>query len=119
MHRVMRTLARECRCLARLPQSVQRNARLLVHSRRKIDRPLGAQALATRRKDAAQFELPAAVNERFSKLQHTMSAAMRHAAMRMGKPTESVRPWGWLGRADREGATANRCRDVRVDQRIV
>jgi hypothetical protein len=55
----------------------------------KIAWPLDARELAARKKDGALFESLSAINERFAKLQDTMGAAMRHAAMLMSEPSDS------------------------------
>ena len=40
-------------------------------------------------KDIALFELLAAINERFAKLQDTLGAAMRHATVLSGEPSNT------------------------------
>lgn len=44
--------------------------------------------LAARNKDVALFETLAAINERFAKLQDSLAAAMRHAALLMGEESD-------------------------------
>ena len=45
--------------------------------------------LETQKKDVNLFEAMAAINERFAKLQDTLGAAMRHACILAGEPTDS------------------------------
>ena len=58
-------------------------------SDRKHNWPLTAESLSGRRKDIALFESLAAINERFAKLQDTLGAAMRHAAILAGERAET------------------------------
>lgn len=82
-------LEQERRYLAQLLEAVQRCAYFLDHSERKIPWPLTGADLSARRKDTALFETLAATNERFAKLQDTLSAAMRHTALLMGERLDS------------------------------
>ncbi len=75
--------------LANLLEAIQRCVYFLHASDKKIIWPLLADELASRKKDEQLFESLAAINERFAKLQDTMGAAMRHAAMLMSEPTDS------------------------------
>lgn len=79
----------ECSYLANLLEAIQRCVYFLHASDTKIIWPLLSEELASRKKDEQLFESLAAINERFAKLQDTMGAAMRHAAMLMGEPTDS------------------------------
>jgi hypothetical protein len=75
--------------LASLLDAIQRCVYFLHASDRKVAWPLNAAELDQRKKDESLFESLAAINERFAKLQDTMGAAMRHAAMLMSEPTDS------------------------------
>jgi hypothetical protein len=74
--------------LSGLLEAIQRCVYFLHASDSKIHWPLNAEELATRKKDEQLFESLSAINERFAKLQDTMGAAMRHAAMLMSEPTD-------------------------------
>jgi hypothetical protein len=80
-------LAAQREHLANLLEAAQRCAHYMHASATKLTPPLEATRLHARRKDQALFESLAAFNERFAKLQHTLGAAMRHAALLMGEPT--------------------------------
>ena len=71
--------------LAGLLEAIQRCVYFLEASGRKHTWPLTPEYLATHKKDIALFESLAAVNERFAKLQDTLGAAMRHAALLAGE----------------------------------
>lgn len=73
--------------LANLLEAVQRCAHYMHASASRLALPLTAQQLYARRKEEPLFESLAAFNERFAKLQDTLGAAMRHAALLMGEPT--------------------------------
>lgn len=75
--------------LASLLEAIQRCVYFLHASDSKIAWPLGGGELAIRKKDGQLFESLSAINERFAKLQDTMGAAMRHAAMLMGEPADN------------------------------
>lgn len=79
----------ERRYLSGLLEAIQRCVYFLHASDSKITWPLDAGELAIRKKDEQLFESLSATNERFAKLQDTMGAAMRHAAMLMSEPTDS------------------------------
>ena len=51
--------------------------------------PLTKERQETQKKDVVLFEAMAAINERFAKLQDTLGAAMRHACILAGEPTNS------------------------------
>lgn len=76
----------ERRHLADLLEAVHRTAYFLHASARKIAWPLQAEVLKSRQKDVDLFETLAAFNERFAKLQDTLGACMRHAALLMSEP---------------------------------
>ena len=76
-------LEAERQYLSSLLEAIQRCVYFLHASDRKIPWPLDEGALAGRKKDEALFETLSAINERFAKLQDTLGAAMRHAAMLM------------------------------------
>lgn len=73
--------------LARLLEAVQRCAHFLYAGSSSVVWPLDGAGLKLRQKDEALFQALAAVNERFAKLQDTLGAAMRHAALLMSEPT--------------------------------
>lgn len=75
--------------LAELLEAIQRCVYFLDASSRKLTWPLTKEGLETRKKDVALFEAMAAINERFAKLQDTLGAAMRHACILAGEPTDS------------------------------
>ncbi len=79
----------ERKYLSSLLEAIQRCVYFLHASDNKIDWPLNAAELAARKKDEQLFESLSAINERFAKLQDTMGAAMRHAAMLMSEPNDS------------------------------
>lgn len=73
--------------LAQLLEAVQRCGFHMHASARKLPWPLSGTHLHAHRKDTDLFEAMAAFNERFAKLQDTLGAAMRHAALLMGEVT--------------------------------
>jgi len=75
--------------LAELLEAIQRCVYFLDASSNKLTWPLTADRLEKQKKDVSLFEAMAAVNERFAKLQDTMAAAMRHACILAGEPTDS------------------------------
>ncbi len=75
--------------LAGLLEAIQRCVYFLDASSSKQSWPLGRDQLAKRRKDVDLFESLAAMNERFAKLQDTLGAAMRHAGLLAGEPSET------------------------------
>jgi hypothetical protein len=75
--------------LAGMLEAIQRGAHFLHTSDRKIDWPLAGEALARDKKDPERFETLSAINERFAKLQDQLGAAMRHAAMLAGEPSDA------------------------------
>lgn len=75
--------------LANLIEAIQRCVYFLHASDSKVVWPLERAALEIRKKDAALFESLAAINERFAKLQDTLGAAMRHAAILMGETADT------------------------------
>ncbi|MHB9103035.1 MAG: hypothetical protein ACYC2E_16190 [Sulfuricella sp.] len=75
--------------LSRLLEAIQRCVYFLHASDRKIAWPLEGGALATGKKDEELFESLSAINKRFSKLQDTLGAAMRHASMLMGEQADN------------------------------
>ena len=75
--------------LAELLEAIQRCVYFLDASSRKLTWPLTKKQLETQKKDVALFEAMAAINERFAKLQDTLGAAMRHACILAGEPTDS------------------------------
>lgn len=80
--------------MAQLVEAMQRRVFFLHATDSKLDWPLSGSRLAARKKDPELFESLAAINERFAKLQDTLGAAMRHAALLMSEPTESfLKSW--------------------------
>lgn len=75
--------------LAELLEAIQRCVYFLDASSRKLTWPLTKERLETQKKDVVLFEAMAAINERFAKLQDTLGAAMRHACILAGEPTDS------------------------------
>lgn len=71
--------------LAELLEVVQRCAYFLDGSSKRLEWPLTGKFLADHRMDIDVFETVAAINERFAKLQDTLGAAMRHAAVLGGE----------------------------------
>lgn len=82
-------LEQERRHLANLLVAVQRCAWFLHQSEKKVSWPLEERFLVQHRKDVDLFETLAAINERFAKLQDTLAATMRHAALLMSEPADS------------------------------
>jgi len=83
------TLQAERQHLAGLLEAIQRCVFFLDASARKITWPLTGQHLESHQKDVALFESLSSINERFSKLQDTLGAAMRHAALLSGESSET------------------------------
>lgn len=81
------SLAAEREHLANLLEALQRCAHFLHATSAKVPWSLEGNSLRRRQKDVDLFEALAALNERFSKLQDTMGAAMRHAALLMSEAT--------------------------------
>jgi hypothetical protein len=75
--------------LAELLEAIQRCVYFLDASSGKLTWPLTTNLLETQKKDVVLFEAMAAINERFAKLQDTLGAAMRHACILAGEPTDS------------------------------
>lgn len=82
-------LAAEKEHLAQLLEAIQRSAYFLDAASRKLPWPLSGDELGRRKKEEALFEALSAFNERFSKLQDTLGAAMRHACLLLGENTDS------------------------------
>lgn len=75
--------------LSQLLEAVQRSAYFLDQSERKIEWPLQPHYLLAQKKNIELFETLAAINERFAKLQDTLSASMRHTTLLMGEQPDS------------------------------
>ncbi len=75
--------------LAGLLEAIQRCVYFLDASDRSIKWPLTGAVLMAHQKDNDLFGALAAVNERFSKLQDTLGAAMRHGLFLAGEQTDS------------------------------
>jgi hypothetical protein len=71
--------------LAQLLEAIQRCVYFLDAAIQKLPFPLHGSELENRKKDENLFETLSAFNERFSKLQDTLAAAMRHAYLLMGE----------------------------------
>ncbi len=80
------SLAAERMHLAHLLEAVQRCAYFLHATSQRLPWPLTGPGLRQRQKDNGLYESLAAFNERFAKLQDTLGAAMRHAALLMSEP---------------------------------
>lgn len=80
-------LSAEREHLANLLEAVQRCAYFLHATSVRLPWPLNGAALLARQKDNTLFEALSAFNERFAKLQDTLGAAMRHAAVLMSEAT--------------------------------
>ncbi len=81
------TLEAEHQYLAGLLEAIERCVYFLEASRSRPNWPLTREYLANRCRDVDLFESLAAINERFAKLQDTLGAAMRQAALLAGEPT--------------------------------
>lgn len=75
--------------LANLLEAIQRCVYFLQGSDDLLPWPLSGPWLEAHKKDVNVFESLAAVNERFSKLQDTLGAAMRHSLLLSGERAES------------------------------
>jgi len=75
--------------LSSLLEAIQRCVYFLEASKRKLNWPLQAAYLHSHKRDVDLFESLAAINERFSKLQDVLGAAMRHALLLAGEPVDS------------------------------
>ncbi len=75
--------------LSELLEAIQRCVYFLDASSQKLAWPLTADLLEAQKKDVVLFEAMAAINERFAKLQDTLAAAMRHACILAGEPSDS------------------------------
>ena len=75
--------------LSGLLEAIQRCVYFLDAASRNIPWPLTEQILTSRKKDNELFESLAAVNERFSKLQDSLGAAMRHSLVLSGEQADS------------------------------
>jgi hypothetical protein len=73
--------------LANLLEALQRCAFFLDSAATAVEWPVAGPGLKLRQKDESLFQALAAFNERFSKMQDTMAAAMRHSALLMGEAT--------------------------------
>ena len=75
--------------LVGLLDAIQRCVYSLDASGQKLTWPLSAEFLEKHKKNVEIFESLAAINERFAKLQDTLGAAMRHANLLAGEPSET------------------------------
>lgn len=75
--------------LARLPEAIQRCIFFLDASVQKTPWPLTKVYLENYKEDVALFGSLSSINERFSKLQDTLGAAMRHAAILSSEPSNT------------------------------
>ena len=82
-------LRAEIKYLGGLLEAIQRCVYFLDAASRNVPWPLTEQVLASRKKDNELFESLAAVNERFSKLQDSLGAAMRHSLVLSGEQADS------------------------------
>ena len=84
-----RVLQAERQHLAELLEAIQRGVFFLDASIEKIAWPLTKIYLENNKIDVPLFETLSSINERFSKLQDTLGAAMRHAVILSGEPNET------------------------------
>jgi hypothetical protein len=82
-------LSAEKEYLSGLLEAIQRCVYFLNAASKNIPWPLTEQILKSRKKDNDLFEALAAVNERFSKLQDSLGAAMRHSLNLSGEQADS------------------------------
>lgn len=82
-------LQAEQRHLAELLEAIQRCVFFLDASVQKTTWPLVSTNLENNKKNTALFESLSSINERFSKLQDILGAAMRHATILSGEPSGS------------------------------
>ena len=75
--------------LASLLEAIQRCVYFWHASDAAINWPLTGGFLSDNKKDIDVFESLAAINERFSKLQDTIGAAMRHSLLLSGEQADS------------------------------
>ncbi|MEO5328372.1 MAG: hypothetical protein H7829_09005 [Magnetococcus sp. THC-1_WYH] len=75
--------------LAGLLAAIQRCVYFLEASDQKHTWPFTSEYLIAYRKDIALFESLSAINERFTKLQDTLDAAMRHATLLAGERNDT------------------------------
>ncbi|MBU0733217.1 MAG: hypothetical protein KKG10_03610 [Proteobacteria bacterium] len=83
------TLQAERQHLAELIEAIQRCVFFLDASIEKLVWPLTKAHLENNKKDISLFETLSSINERFSKLQDTLGAAMRHGAILSGEQSET------------------------------
>ena len=82
-------LSAERNYLASLLEAIQRCVYFLNAASQNIPWPVTEQTLQSRKKDNELFESLAAFNERFSKLQDSLGAAMRHSLTLSGEQADS------------------------------
>lgn len=82
-------LEAEKKHLSEYLEAIQRCVFFLHGSVQKISWPLTDNYLIEHKKDVQLFESLSSVNERFSKLQDTLGAAMRHATILSGEPNDT------------------------------
>jgi hypothetical protein len=82
-------LEQEQEHLADLLEAIERCVYFLHATDQRLHWPLSGMNLQENRKDTALFESLSAINERFAKLQDTLGAAMRHAALLSAEPAET------------------------------
>lgn len=75
--------------LSELLEAVQCCVYFLDASSQKLALPLTEELLKAQKKELVLFAAMAAINERFVKLQDTFAAAMRHACILAGEPSDS------------------------------
>ena len=82
-------LSAERKYLSSLLEAIQRCVYFLDAASQNVPWPLTEHILKSRKKDNELFEALAAVNERFSKLQDSLGAAMRHSLILSGEQADS------------------------------
>jgi hypothetical protein len=83
------SLEQERAHLADLLEAIERCVYFLHATDQRLHWPLSGVGLDENRKEIALFESISAMNERFAKLQDTLGAAMRHAALLSAEPAET------------------------------
>lgn len=83
------SLNQERQHLAGLLEAIERCVYFMEATNQRLPWPLTAENLEEHRKDIPLFESLSALNERFAKLQDTLGAAMRHAALLSAEPIDT------------------------------
>ena len=89
LDKIIQTTTTDASPLAGLLEAIQRCVYFLDAASKNIPWPLTEQLLSLQKKDKELFQALAAVNERFSKLQDSLGAAMSHSLVLSGEQTDS------------------------------